>query len=226
MLGRFFRQRSKMLAVRSIHTTVELPPLPWEIHELEPVLSGYMIDYHYTRHHHTYWTNLTTLLRQQAHAKEKGDYETLVRIAPDIAFNGGGHLNHSFYWHSLAPTTKGGGERPSESSAFNNEVKQAWGSVDHLIADFTKQTAAIKGSGWGWLCWNKAAHKLQYAQTKDQDIIHEGTGLVPLLNIDVWEHAYYLDYKNARPNYLNEIWKVVNWHKVEHRFNKAVARPK
>ena len=178
MLGRFFRQRSKLLRMRSIHTTVELPPLPWEMHSLEPVLSGYLIDYHYTKHHHTYCTNLTNLLRQQAIAKEKGDTETLVKLAPEIQFNGGGHFNHSFFWKSLAPKTHSGGERPSESSQFSTEVKNAWGSFDHLISDFTRKTASIKGSGWGWLCWNKDSHSLQYVQTKDQDMVNEAQGLV------------------------------------------------
>mmetsp|Transcript_8302 Transcript_8302/g.9409 ORF Transcript_8302/g.9409 Transcript_8302/m.9409 type:complete len:151 (-) Transcript_8302:14-466(-) len=150
----------------------------------------------------------------------------MIKLAPGIRFHGGGHINHTFFWHSLSPKHLGGGEHPSSSSKFGTEIHKAWGSVDKLIVDFNAKTAGIQGSGWGWLVWNSQVKGLEYVSTKDQDLVTEKPGVVPLLNIDVWEHAYYLDYKNARPNYLSEIWKVVNWAKVEERFNKATEKKK
>ena len=93
--------------------------------------------------------------------------------------------------------------------------------MDQLITSFNAKTAAVQGSGWGWLCVAPETKTLVFRATKDQDLISE-TGLVPLLNIDVWEHAYYLDYKNMRPDFLKEIWKVVNWQKVEQRYADAM----
>lgn len=220
LASRFFLRKSRV-ATRAFSTKMELPPLPWEISSLEPVLSGYLLDYHYNKHHQTYVNNLNNLLQQAGEAKANKDYDSIVKLAPLVRFHGGGHINHTFFWHSLAPKAQGGGERPDEDSEFGKEVQKTWGSFDKLITDFNAKTAPLMGSGWGWVCWNKDLNSLEYKQTYNQDLITETAGLVPLLNIDVWEHAYYLDYKNARPDFLNEIWKVVNWQKVVERFEAA-----
>lgn len=95
-------------------------------------------------------------------------------------------------------------------------MESEWGSIDNFIKVFNKQTAVVQGSGWGWLLYNKGSGLLEYRQTQNQDTPADiGQGLVPLLTIDVWEHAYYLDYKNMRPTYLQDMWKIINWQKVE-----------
>ena len=221
MLNRVLYKRSQMLFSRAFSTKVELPPLPWEISSLEPTLSAYLLDFHYNKHHQTYCTNLNNFLQQQGEALEKGDYETAANLAPLIRFNGGGHINHTFFWHTLAPKSNGGGERPSDSGKFGKAVAKTWGSFDNLISDFNARSAPLQGSGWGWIAYDKNAGALCYTQTFNQDLISEKAGLVPLLNVDMWEHAYYLDYKNARPDFLNNIWDVVNWQKVEERYNEA-----
>lgn len=103
-------------------------------------------------------------------------------------------------------------------------IIEGWGTFDHFIQVFNTRTASIQGSGWGWLCYNKRKGKLSFYTTANQDLITDvSPNLVPLLNIDVWEHAYYLDYKNARPQYLTQMWKIINWEKCEERLAAAVA---
>ena len=131
-------------------------------------------------------------------------------------------MNHEFFWDNLAPTAAGGGQRPSEDSELHKMLVRDFGSVDAFIEHFNANTAAVQGSGWGWLAFNKTAGKLEFHTTKDQDRLSDkGAHLVPLLTVDIWEHAYYLDYLNVRPNFLKEIWKVINWAKVQERLNQA-----
>ncbi len=149
----------------------------------------------------------------------------MTAISQAIKFNGGGHHNHEFFWESLAPVGKGqGGDLPSTDSDLYKKVVSTWGSFDNFINLYSTQTAAIQGSGWGWLVYNKATKGLEYITTANQDRASErGPNYVPLLTIDIWEHAYYLDYFNVRPNFLKEIWKVVNWSKVSQRLTDAMA---
>jgi len=100
-------------------------------------------------------------------------------------------------------------------------IDTAWGSLDKFKADFNAQTAAIQGSGWGWLVYDKSTKGLGYRATPNQDLVTKQPGIVPLLTIDIWEHAYYLDYKNVRPDFLKEIWRIVHWEHVEHRLRQA-----
>jgi Fe-Mn family superoxide dismutase len=113
--------------------------------------------------------------------------------------------------------------RPSESSPLSQAIKNSWGSYDGFIANFNAETAAIQGSGWGWLVYNKNTKGLEYRASSNQDLItdQQPSGLVPLLNVDIWEHAFYIDYKHAKADFLKDIWKVVNWAKVEQRLADA-----
>ena len=135
-------------------------------------------------------------------------------------FNGGGHINHSIFWQNLATPSVGGGERPT-SGALKAAIEAEFGTFDKFIATFNAQTTAVQGSGWGWLGYNKTTNRVQIATSPNQDPLQATTGLVPLLGIDVWEHAYYLQYRNVRPDYLNAIWSVVNWKDVERRLAEA-----
>jgi Fe-Mn family superoxide dismutase len=194
--------------------------LPYEIGALEPVVSGHLLEFHYGKHHRTYVNNLNNLLAQEAEALDRNDVKTAVSLSQAIKFNGGGHLNHEFFWESLCPQAES--ELPDESTVLHRYICDAWGTKEKFIEQFNARTASIQGSGWGWLVYNKSKDTISYRITANQDLITDvNPQLVPLLNMDIWEHAYYLDYKNARPQYLTQMWKIVNWQKVEDRLKAA-----
>lgn len=195
-----------------------LPNLPYDYNALEPVISAEIMELHHKKHHQAYVTNLNAALEKYHDAEAKGDLATMVATQQAIRFNGGGHINHSIFWTNLAPVGKGGGEMPKGElmQAFQKE----FGSLDAFIEKFNAATVAIQGSGWGWLGLNKANGHLVIATCANQDPLST-QGLVPLLGVDVWEHAYYLQYKNVRPDYVKNIWKIVNWRNVEERYLKA-----
>jgi len=127
----------------------------------------------------------------------------MVELTNAIHFNGGGHLNHEFFWETLAPIKEGGGVLPDADSQLNQMMVDEWGSVQNFQQLFNQRTALVQGSGWGWLLYNKNTGALNYRTTANQDTPADiSPVLVPLLTIDVWEHAYYLDYKNVRPVFL------------------------
>jgi superoxide dismutase, Fe-Mn family len=132
---------------------------------------------------------------------------------------GGGHLNHSIFWQNLAPVGRGGGEMPDGD--LNNMIKAQFGSLEAFQKTMSAATVGVQGSGWGWLGYDKPNNRLVIAACPNQDPLQGTTGLVPLLGIDVWEHAYYLQYKNVRPDYVNNIWKIVNWNDVSERLRVA-----
>ncbi|RKP09943.1 superoxide dismutase 2 [Thamnocephalis sphaerospora] len=204
-----------MLA-RSKHT---LPDLPYGFNELEPVISAQIMELHYTKHHQTYVNNLNVAEEQLRSAAQDADIGQAIALQSALKFNGGGHINHSIFWTNLAPPKQGGGEPPS--GELLQAIQRDFGSLEKFITKFNATTAAVQGSGWGWLGYNKETQRLQIATTQNQDPLQPTTGLVPLLGIDVWEHAYYLDYKNVRPDYLKRIWEVVNWKNVTERYGKA-----
>ena len=199
-------------------------PLPFALNGLEPVISEKLMDVHFNKHHATYVKNLNGLWDKAKAALTGGDHAAYVDLSQAIKFNGGGHVNHEFFWDNLAPTAAGGGQLPSEDSELHQLLVRDFGSVDNFITHFNTNTAAVQGSGWGWLAWNKTSGKLEYHTTKDQDrLVDKGAHLVPLLTVDIWEHAYYLDYLNVRPRFMTDIWKVINWGKVEERLVAAKA---
>uniref|UniRef100_A0A804QPE1 Superoxide dismutase n=1 Tax=Zea mays TaxID=4577 RepID=A0A804QPE1_MAIZE len=164
-------------------TTVALPDLSYDFGALEPAISGEIMRLHHQKHHATYGA---------------------------IKFNGGGHVNHSIFWKNLKPISEGGGEPPHGKLGW--AIDEDFGSFEALVKRMNAEGAALQGSGWVWLALDKEAKKLSVETTANQDpLVTKGASLVPLLGIDVWEHAYYLQYKNVRPDYLNNIWKVMNW---------------
>lgn len=196
----------------------EVPELPYALDALEPVISKEIMDLHYNKHHKTYVANLNAALEQYAEAEAKKDLAAQVALQQAIRFNGGGNINHSIFWTNLAPKAKGGGEAPKGELA--QAIDAEFGSLQALIEQLSAKTAAIQGSGWGWLGYNKAKKRLEIATCANQDPLST-LGLIPLLGIDVWEHAYYLQYKNVRGEYIKAIWGIVNWQNVAERFQKA-----
>lgn len=196
----------------------ELPQLPYDFGALEPVISGEIMDLHYNKHHKAYVTNLNAALEKYAQAEAKKNVAEMIALQQAIRFNGGGHVNHSIFWTNLAPAHKGGGGEPKgELLAM---IERDFGSFADFMEKMTSRTVAIQGSGWGWLGYCGEEKSLHILTCANQDPLSI-QGYVPLLGIDVWEHAYYLQYKNVRADYVKNIWKIVNWHNVAERFAKA-----
>ena len=179
------------------------------------------MEFHYSKHHRGYVNNLNKLIDQVREADEKGDMALKVELSKQIQFNGGGHFNHEFFWDSLCPAADS--HRPEVCDQLHRYVLKTWDSWEQFQERFEMRTAAIQGSGWGWLCYHKKQHRVMTLTSLNQDMITDYfPEVVPLLGIDVWEHAYYLDYKNARPVYLKNMWNIINWEKVAERLEVAV----
>ncbi|KAJ3172957.1 aspartate--tRNA ligase msd1 [Geranomyces variabilis] len=204
-------------AVGAIRTKYTLPDLPYDYNALEPYISAEIMQLHHSKHHQTYVTGINTAEEKLDNAISKKDIREVISLQQIVKFNGGGHINHSIFWTNLAPQKQGGGEPPK--GALANAINSEFGSLEDFQKKFSAQTAAVQGSGWGWLGYNKETKKLEIVTTANQDPL---LSHVPLLGIDVWEHAYYLQYKNVRPDYLKAVWSVVNWKNVAER-HAAVA---
>ncbi|XP_073131067.1 superoxide dismutase [Mn], mitochondrial-like isoform X1 [Henckelia pumila] len=198
---------------------LSLPDLPYPYDALEPTISADIMRLHHQKHHLAYVTNYNKALDHLDQAVSTGDAATVVKLQSAIKFNGGGHVNHALFWKNLAPVKEGGGEPPKGplSAAIDNE----FGSLEALIQKMNTEGAAVQGSGWVWLGVDKELKRLVVDTTMNQDpLVTKGSNLVPLLGIDVWEHAYYLQYKNARPDYLKNIWNVMNWRYASQVYEK------
>lgn len=196
----------------------QLPTLPYDFGALEPVISGKIMELHYTKHHQAYVTNLNTALEKYHEAEKQNNMATMIALQQAIKFNGGGHVNHSIFWTNLAPPSKGGGQPPQ--GEFLKALEAHFGSFEAFKEKMSTMTVTIQGSGWGWLGIDKANKKFALTTCANQDPLST-QGLVPLLGIDVWEHAYYLQYMSARAEYVKNIWNVVNWKNVADRFQSS-----
>jgi len=210
--------RSIVPSVACVGTRLKhtLPDLPYDYNALEPTISVEIMKLHHQKHHQTYVNNLNVAEEKLKEALAKGDVATAVSLEPAMRFNGGGHINHSIFWQNLC--AKGTGEPTGDLA---EAIKRDFGSFDAFKTAMSNATVAIQGSGWGWLGFNKTTKKLQIVCCPNQDPLESTTGLVPLLGIDVWEHAYYLQYKNVRPDYVKNIWNIVNWKDVASRLQQA-----
>lgn len=198
----------------------ELPPLPYDFKALEPVISEEIMKLHYTKHHQAYVNNLNKALEQLVEAEQKQDLPAITSLLSAIKFNGGGHLNHSIFWTNLSPKNKEGGIAPTGS--LEMAITKDFGSIQNLIDQLSALAVGLQGSGWAWLGYCKKNDRLMLATCENQDPLIS-KGLVPLLGIDVWEHSYYLQYKNVRADYVKALWEIINWKNVAERFEKAKA---
>jgi Fe-Mn family superoxide dismutase len=181
----------------------ELPELPYAADALEPVISAETIDYHYGKHHQAYVTNLNKLVAGTEF--DGATLEDIIRTADGAIFNNGAQVwNHTFYWNGLSPD---GGGQPS--GALAEAIDAAFGSFEAFKEAFVTSAVGNFGSGWTWLVKNDDGSVEIVNTSNAANPMTDGK--TPLLTIDVWEHAYYIDYRNARPKYLDEIWKLVNW---------------
>ncbi len=198
----------------------QLPDLPYDFSALEPVISAEIMELHYTKHHKAYVTNLNAALEKYQEAEKKKDMASMIALQSAIKFNGGGHVNHSIFWMILTPVSKNVSMNSSGSLA--EMIKRDFGSLDACKEKFNAATVGIQGSGWGWVGYNKNLNKLEVATCANQDPL-SAHGLVPIFGIDVWEHAYYLQYKNVRADYVKAMWQIFNWKQIEERFHQATS---
>lgn len=197
---------------------VELPTLPYELNALEPVISKEIMELHYKKHHQAYVNNYNAALEKYAEAESKKDVATMIATQQAMKFNGGGHVNHSIFWTNLCPVAVA---TAKPSGKLLEAIEHSFGSFDAFKEQFSAKAVAIQGSGWCWLGVNKTSKHLEIATCDNQDPLST-KGLVPLLGVDVWEHAYYLQYKNVRADYVKEIWKIINWKNVSERYEAAI----
>jgi len=199
-----------------------LPPLSYPYEGLEPFISREIMTLHHTKHHQTYVNALNAA--ELAYAKAQTPKERIALQAA-LKFNGGGHINHSLFWKNLAPSSKEskghGGDL--KSGALKDAIVQKWGSVDIFIKEFNTATAGIQGSGWGWLGYSYANKSLEVVTTANQDPLITHT---PIIGVDIWEHAFYLQYKNVKVDYLNAIWNVIDWNEADRRYTEALSSSK
>lgn len=201
----------------------ELPALPYAFDALEPYIDAQTMQIHHDKHHAAYVNNLNAALESADASLRSLDVEELLRridqvpesIRTAVRNNGGGHANHSLFWQIMAPNAGG-----TPSGEVASAITSTFGSFDRFKETFTKAALGRFGSGWAWLVLKDG--KLDVYSTANQDSpLMEGH--VPLLGLDVWEHAYYLKYQNRRPEYVENWWNVVNWAEVNRRFLKARA---
>ncbi|MCW5755055.1 MAG: superoxide dismutase [Phycisphaeraceae bacterium] len=210
-----------------------LPPLPYPKEALEPHIDARTMDIHHGKHHNAYVTNANKALEGTPWAT--ADVElvlTKLREIPEkirgaVRNNAGGHWNHSLFWNIMAPPSNGGGGAPAGNLLA--AINSAFGSFDDFKEKFAAAAAARFGSGWVWLCAVNKTLEICSTANQDNPLMHDaigpaaGCGGMPILGLDVWEHAYYLNYQNRRPDYVTAWWNVVNWSKVGELFTKATS---
>ncbi|KAF9038971.1 manganese and iron superoxide dismutase [Hymenopellis radicata] len=191
-----------------------LPPLPYAYDALEPYISKQIMTLHHTKHHQTYVNALNAA--EAAYAKSSTPKERIALQAA-LKFNGGGHINHSLFWKNLAPASsegKGNGGT-LQDGPLKEAINSTFGNLENLKKEFNAATAGIQGSGWGWLGLNPTTKRLEIVTTANQDPL---LSHVPIIGVDIWEHAFYLQYLNVKVDYLNAIWSVINFQEAEARF--------
>jgi len=195
-----------------------LPKLPYDFNALEPHIDARTMEIHHDKHHQAYVNNLNTAIQKHPEL-EKKSLEDLLKdlsgvpedIRAAVRNNGGGHFNHSLFWEIMSP--KGGGE---PSGKLADAIKKAFGDFAAFKEKLSTTAVGQFGSGWGWLCKDKSGG-LSVVSTPNQDN-PISNGLTAILGVDVWEHAYYLNYQNRRPDYVAAWWNVINWEEVAKRF--------
>ncbi|MCP2259532.1 superoxide dismutase, Fe-Mn family [Streptoalloteichus tenebrarius] len=194
-----------------------LPDLPYDYGALQPAIAGEINELHHSKHHAAYVKGVNDTLDKIEEARDKGDFGSIVGLEKTLAFNLAGHAMHVVWWNNLSPE---GGDKPTGELAA--AIDEFFGSYDKMRAQMTAVSTTVQGSGWGVLAWEPIGKRLVVHQLYDH---HSNLSIsaTPLLVFDCWEHAYYLQYKNVRPDYVENLWSLVNWADVQRRFEKARA---
>ena len=195
-------------------STYELPDLPYDYSALEPHIEARIMELHHDKHHATYVKGANTALEKLAAARDSGDFALITKLSKDLAFNLSGHVLHSVFWTCMSPD--GGGKPEGELAAA---IDDSFGSFDDFKAQLTEATTSVQGSGWGALAWEPTARRLIVEQVYDHQS-HVGQGSDPILVIDAWEHAFYLQYLNDKAAWVDAFWEVADWDGASARFDE------
>ena len=195
--------------------TYSLPELTYDYSALAPHISAQIMELHHSKHHAAYVAGANTALEKLAEARDANDFANINRLQKDLAIHLGGHTNHSIFWKNLTPDSQ---ERPSGELAV--AIDEFFGSFDKFRAHFNAASLGLQGSGWAFLAWDAIGGQLIIEQLYDQQG-NIAAATTPLLMLDMWEHAFYLDYKNVKGDYVTAFWNIVNWDDVAARFAAA-----
>lgn len=196
-------------------TVYTLPELPYDYAALEPHISGTIMELHHDKHHANYVGGANTALEKLEAARESGDFAAINLYEKNLAFSLGGHTNHTIFWQNMTPDGQG---RPEGELAA--AIDEYFGSFEKFQGQFAAAALGLQGSGWGILAWDALAGRLVTFQLTDQQG-NIPVATVPLLMLDMWEHAFYLDYQNVKADYVKAWWNIVNWDDVAARFERA-----
>ncbi len=192
-----------------------LPALPYDYSALEPHISARIMELHHSKHHQAYVDGANGALAQMAEARESGNFGAINKLEKDLAFHLGGHVNHSIFWTNL----QGHGAATPEGE-IQAAIDEFFGSYEAFQAHFAAVAMGIQGSGWAVLSWDPIGAQLVIQQLFDQQA-NTAQGTIPVLQIDMWEHAFYLDYQNVKGDYVKALWNIVNWENVQARLEAA-----
>ena len=196
----------------------QLPPLPYSYNALEPVISTATLHFHHDIHHKTYVDDLNKAELTLVEARKTNDFELIKYWENELAFNGSGHILHSIYWTIMASV--GMGRQPGSQTL--NQINNYFGSFQAFQRQFSNAATKVEGSGWTVLTWQPTWNRLEILQVEKHQNLTQWSG-IPIFIIDVWEHAYYLDYQNRRKDYVTAWWQLVNWYEVEKRLILAMS---
>ena len=196
-----------------------LPDLPYDPGALEPHYSAEIVSLHHGKHHAAYVAGANTTLDKLASAREAGDFASLPALEKSLAFHLSGHVLHSIFWTNMSPD--GGGTPDGD---LGTAIDEHFGGFDGFKSQLSEATTSIQGIGWGALAWEPSGGRLIVEQIYDHQG-NTGSGAIPLLVIDAWEHAFYLQYKNVKGDWVKAFWNIVNWPNVAERFSKAQSAP-
>jgi len=192
-----------------------LPDLPYDYAALEPHYSAEILELHHDKHHAAYVKGANTALEKLAASREKEEFGTINQLQKNLAFNLSGHVLHSLFWNNMSPH---GGDKPDGDMAA--AIDESFGSFEGFRSQLSEAALNVQGSGWGALTWEPVAQQLIVEQVYDHQS-NVGQGAPPLLVLDMWEHAYYLQFKNVKADWVESFWNIVNWPDVAQRFGKA-----
>jgi Fe-Mn family superoxide dismutase len=192
----------------------KLPDLNYDYSALEPHISARIMELHHSKHHQAYVNGANAALEAMAEARESNNFASLPKLQKDLAFNLGGHVNHSIFWQNLSP----GSDEPAGDLAA--AINEHFGSFEKFKNHFSAAAIGIQGSGWAYLAWDAMGNRLIIGQLYDQQG-NLAMGNIPLLMLDMWEHAFYLDYQNVKADYVKAFWNIVNWEDVAKRFGSV-----
>ncbi|WP_075982184.1 superoxide dismutase [Bacillus massilinigeriensis] len=192
-----------------------LPPLPYGYNGLEPHISAEIMELHHKKHHQSYVDGLNKAEKMLEKARKDKDFSLVKHWSRELAFHGSGHYLHTIFWNNMSPQ---GGGRPQGS--LLKEIESYFGSYEAFVNQFTEAAKQVEGVGWAILVWSPRSRHLEILQSERHMLLTQWD-TIPLLVLDVWEHAYYLQYKNNRADYVKNWWNVVNWRNVEERWDQA-----